>query len=58
MSSSQVIKNRLDQRLSSEIGVDSPALKEGVDTDDLSTSFCLMLLLFLFLFFSVYRVYI
>lgn len=32
MSSSQVIKNRLDQRLSSEIGVERPAFKEGEDT--------------------------
>lgn len=29
MSSSQVIKNRLDQCIRSEIGVDHPALKEG-----------------------------
>lgn len=48
MSSSQAIKNRLDQCLSSEIGVERPAFKEGEDIDDLLTSFSLVILLFLF----------
>lgn len=50
MSSSHVIKNRLDQSIRSEMGVDHPVLKEAVDRDGLLTSFSLTIL---FLFFWV-----
>lgn len=55
MVSSQVIKNRLNQCFRSEIGVDHPALKEGVDTDGLLTPFSLIIL---FLFFWIRGIYL